>query len=73
MAWYLRLGHFPTTWMLAEEEDPDEVGERIAAALAEGVSAPVRWVPTDKLDALTMWVNPAQVPFWVLTEMRHDD
>ncbi len=73
MAWYLTLGHYPSSWMLAEEEDPTEVGERLAEAQEHGRSASVRWVPTDQLDAATLWVNPAQVPFWQIVQVVPQD
>jgi hypothetical protein len=65
----LKLGDDPTTWMLAEEEDPADVGQRFADALEHGRSATVQWVPTDQLEPVTLWVNPAQVSFWQLTQV----
>lgn len=69
MAWYLKLAGHPLTWILSDEEDPEEVGQRLAEALEQGRAAPVRWVPADRLDPLTLWVNPAQTMFWELTEV----
>lgn len=70
MAWYLKLGDYPLTWMLAEEEDPEEVGQRLAEALEHGRAASVRWVPTDQLEPVTLWVNPSEMPFWQLTQVE---
>lgn len=68
MAWYLRLGAHPATWMLSDDENPEEVGQRLAEALAQGRAAPVQWIPTDRLEVHTLWVNPALALFWYLTE-----
>lgn len=69
MAWYLTLGGHPNSWMLAEDEVPEDVGRRLADALGHGRAASVKWVPTDQLDPAILWVNPARTPFWQLVQV----
>lgn len=68
VAYYLRLGDRDATYMLREEDDPEEVGKAIAAAHFEGQIAQIRWQPIDGLEPAFLWVDPRAMPYWQIVE-----
>lgn len=73
MAKHLMLGTASSNWRLAPDVDVNRLAAQLRDGARNGSVISVACVPADALEVQTVWVNPAQLPWWSIVDLPDPD